>query len=334
MSTAPFRLLFLAIVVGGGFLEWDAHGFVQGERRKITVGNAGEVRELKEIGKEEAWRIVRRPDGAQVAFVRWEAPVEVVSVDGLQAVRTIGDGKRIIHFAFSRDRDVVAYCENNTTVEILNLRTNKAIEFETGDHQPGMQFSPDGKMLATGGAGTHARIWSTATGQLLRSLDMGAVPAGLTVEFSPDGRMLAVGSRNADTRIFEVSTGQLRLTLDKPITQELKFHPTGKTLAVAYVDGSIGLWNVADGKLLHMVQTSAKEVYTLDWSPDGEILASAGRESKITLWRAKDLSILKELDGPEWVCSVAFSPDGTRLLTAGGVPLKDKERKIQVWGLR
>jgi WD40 repeat protein len=143
-----------------------------------------------------------------------------------------------------------------------------------------------------------------------------------------------VGNRNFTTRLFDASTGELLHILDKKMSHQLKFHPNGKTLAVAYVDGSVGLWNVADGKLLHMAQTRAKEIYVLDWSPGGEILATAGLHGSLTLWDPKDLSVLKELSVPEWVISIKFSPDGTRLLTAGGADAApSRTEKVQVWGL-
>ena len=240
----------------------------------------------------------------------------------------------MIHFAFSSDPETIAFCENGKTAEILNLRTGKSIHLDAEDDQPGMSFSPDGKLLATAGYGTKAKVWSVSTGKLLRSLDVGPTQGGLTVAFSPDGKTLAVGNRNSTTGIFEVSTGKLLHTLEKLMSHELRFHPDSKTLAVAYVDGSIGLWNMADGKLLQMVKTTAQEIYTLDWSPNGEVLASAGLNSNITLWNPKDMTVLKESESPEWVISVRFSRDGSRLLTAGGTATPGGERKVQVWGLR
>jgi WD40 repeat protein len=84
------------------------------------------------------------------------------------------------------------------------------------------------------------------------------------------------------------------------------------------VDGSIALYRVSDGQMLVERFTKAKELYTVDWSPDGSILATASLEGKITLWDAKDLTVIRELDAPEWVIRVRFSPDGLNLHYAGG----------------
>jgi WD40 repeat protein len=104
-------------------------------------------------------------------------------------------------------------------------------------------------------------------------------------------------------------------------------------LAVAYVDGSVALWGVADGKLKHLARTGAKEVFTLDWSPSGEVLATAGLRGDIFLWQADKLTVLKRLPAPEWVICVRCSPGGRRLLSAGGTALPSAARKVQVWGL-
>jgi len=194
-----------------------------------------------------------------------------------------------------------------------------------------MAFSPDGKLLATGGYSRHAKLWDVNSGQLIRSLDCEVV-GGLTPVFSPDGKTLAIGNRNSTTRLFDVDTGKLLHVLDKRMTQELRFRPDGRVLAIAYVDGSVSLWDVTGSKLLHDAHSGAKEVYTLDWSPKGDVLATAGLEGKIILWDPRGLSILKKLQAPEWVIRVRFSPDGTRLLSAGGTTLPS-DRKVVVWSV-
>src|SRR5262249_42168524 len=113
---------------------------------------------------------------------------------------------------------------------------------------------------------------------------------------------------------------------------ELRFSPDGRVLAVAYVDGGIGLWDVATGRLLRARRAAAQEVYTLDWSPAGDLLATAGRGGQIILWDPGDLTALKELEAPEWVIGVRFSPDGARLFTAGGTLLPSPDRKVSIWG--
>lgn len=296
----------------------------------ISVKNAGKVTLLREVAW-DAWEMVWMPKN-QLALHRWEQPVEVVDPISLRTVRKLADGKRLVHFAVSSDGETIAFCENTNSVEIHNLRTKEMVRLDIGNSQPSMAFSPDGKLLATGGYGTQAKLWSTTSGKQIRCLDAPCA-GGLTTVFSPDGKLLAVGNRNDVTRLFEVETGKLVHTLPRKMSHELNFSPNGKVLAVAYVDAGVVLWDVENGNLLVERQTKGKEIYTLDWSPAGDVLATAGLQGDIILWDVANLSILKELTAPEWVIRVRFSPDGSRFYSAGGKSFPAVDRKLSVWGL-
>jgi WD40 repeat protein len=301
------------------------------EQPVISVANAALVRKLTEVPR-DVYGMVWGPKRRQLSLVSWEKPVEVVDSLTFEPLRPLFPGRRPIHMAVSGDGQTVAFCENTTSVEIQSPRTGKTVVLETKNHQPAMAFSPDGRLLATGGYGTQAKLWEAASGRFVRSLDTDAA-GGLTVVFSPDGKTLALGNRNSTTRLFDVATGKLLHVLPQKMSQELKFSTNGRTLAVAYVNGSVSLWSVADGTLVQTRETPAKELYTLDWSPAGDVLATAGLEGKITLWDPRDLSVLKELHAPEWLIRVRFTPDGTRLLSAGGIAAPPRDIKVTVWGV-
>jgi WD40 repeat protein len=301
-------------------------------RPVISADNAARVRKVRQLPR-DVWQIVWGPRRWQVSLLGWEQPVEVLDAETFRPVRQIGTGAQLVHFAVSADGASLALVKNATTVEIRrDLRGGEGVVLETHNRQPAAAFSPDGKLLATGGFGTQAKLWERTSGRLVRSLES-APEGGLTPVFSPDGKLLAVGNRNGQTRLFAVSTGKLLHTLPRAMSQELKFSPEGRTLAVAYVDGSIGLWKVADGSLVHLRRTGAQEVYSLDWSPRGDILVTSGLHGKITLWDRRDLSALKELEAPEWAIRVRFSPDGTRLFSAGGAVRRGPDRCLTIWGV-
>jgi WD40 repeat protein len=332
-TTVRLRLTASCVLAVFTFLPTVRAEDPEPPRPRITAANAARLSERASLDR-DVWRIVWRPDRKQVAFVGWEKPVEVRDPATFRRLHTIGAGRKIIHFAFSPDANVVALCENGHEAEILNLRSKRVIHLATGRGQASLAFSPDGRLLATGTYGTTAKVWNVATGRLVRSLDLGTTSGGLTPVFSPDGKVLAVGNRNSTTCLFEVATGKLLHTLDRRMSHGLSFHPDGKTLAIGYVDGSVRLWDVAGGKLLHEARTEAKEIYTLAWSPRGEVLASAGLESRVTLWEPQKMTVLKKVEAGDWIISVRFTPDGRRLLTAGGAQLRGGVRKLRVWGVR
>ena len=308
-------------------LHQRAFGRFRGQR--ITAKNA---KNLKLIDQHDdyVWKIVWSPDGKRVAFVHWEGPVEIRSSSDFQLLRKFESKRGPISFAHGHQPDTVAYCENAKVAHLHNLKTRRTIALDSGNSQPSVSFNPKGTIVATGGYGTHAKLWRASDGKLLKTLNTGRKKGGLTVVFDPDEEFVAVGNRNSTTTIFNAITGKKRLSLPKVMTQEIAFSPDGQTLACTYVDGSLGLWSVADGQKQAMKKTTARELYSVSWSRDGRLLATSGREGKITVWSSKDLSILRELDAPSWVISVRFSPDGTRLLASGG----DREnKKVFLYGI-
>ncbi len=321
-----FRLSTLLIAVSL-LSVWLAIKF---HREPLSVENLSQLQKRERIDL-DIWKVVWSPNGRRIALVGWETPVEIRDSVTLWRMKTIGKGKKIIHFAFSPDEDVVAYCENGKKPNIVDLSTGQTKVLDTVAGQSKLAFSPCGKILATGTYGTKAWLWDVKTGDLLKELDVGPTTGGLNPTFSPDGKLVAVGNRNSTTHIFDVATGKQLRVLHKRSSQELTFHPTRPVIAVAYVDASIGLWNVETGELLHQANTTAEEIYTLDWSPDGEILASAGLHGDINLWDATDLTLLHTLPAPEWLISVRFRPDGKGLVTAGGSQTPGGQRYVQEW---
>jgi eukaryotic-like serine/threonine-protein kinase len=327
--------------------------------QRITVRNAGKLPELKRL-PEDVYDIVWAPDGRKVAFVRYGHAVNVLDSKTFKPRRTLGVDRQIMSFAFGRDPAIIVLSEQldeppafdskhppfgryKLRSEILNLSSGEAVHVDGGGF---VRVSPDGTRLATQGYANSARIWSMPDGKLLHDLDV-ETEGGITPEFSPDGKVLAVGNRNGYTCLFDVATGKRLQTLFRAMSHGLKFHPDGKTLAVTYVDGSLGLWNVADGKLLCLAPPDSewkkdarrspgppwRDLHTVDWSINGDVLATGGRDTTITLWKARDLSPLKKLEAGNWIIKVRFSPDGSRLWSAGGDDGPNGSRSVRVWGL-
>ena len=101
------------------------------------------------------------------------------------------------------------------------------------------------------------------------------------------------------------------------MSQDLRFDPTGETLAVVYVDGRLVLWDVQTGKLKRSNQAWAEELFTVDWTPDGSMLVTGGHNSPLSFWNSTDLSIAGEFESPERILSARFSPDGVRARFSG-----------------
>jgi WD40 repeat protein len=300
--------------------------------KPITLKNANDLVRISRQEK-DVWRAVWTRDGTQMGLVPFNGDVEIYQPPDNKPVRILGEGKKVVDFDFSPRKEIVAFGQNSEIAVIIDTTTGKEIPIETGQSQPSVKFSPDGHLLATGGYGRVVKLWSAMNGELVRELDVGPNDGGLTPVFSPDGTHLAVGHRNSTTRLFDVATGELLQMFQSQMSQGLSFDPSGQTLAIAYVDGTLRLWDVKTGVQKLQAKPLAEELYTVGWSPDGSLLVTAGNSAQVTLWDASNLTMVREIESPEWVIMAGFSPDGTKLLFSGGSTTGKAGRSLETWAV-
>src|SRR5262249_42759365 len=106
-------------------------------------------------------------------------------------------------------------------------------------------FSPDGKLLASGGPGSTVRVWVSSTGRAVRQLN-GQFERVRSVAFSPDGKLL--GTAGGRIILWEVATGRQICQLGEG-GNSLAFSSDGKILAAAADwNQRVSLWEVSTGK--------------------------------------------------------------------------------------
>jgi WD40 repeat protein len=199
-------------------------------------------------------------------------------------------------------------------------------------------YSPDGKVLASSGAGGSLQLWDAQNGRETRRIPglSGFVPQ---VAFSPDGKSIAaLDERGAG--LWDLATAQELpwfSKLPRAAFDLLSFGADRKTLALSGRDG-IFLWDIETDRELK--RTSESPV-ALALSPDGNPLAWGADSGGIRLWNWKESTFINVApgrtsdDGPLRILAIAFSRDGKTLASAGEdnrVTLRDpvtgKERKI------
>jgi len=172
--------------------------------------------------------------------------------------------------------------------------------------------------------------------------------SGLEAYFSPDeSAILYLGleqfpdfSGLATAYVFDVQSGQIIQTFTPGgdrLIRSAAWSPDGAQVATGLLNHQIIIWDYVTGeqvaRLIHS-DNSSMMVNKVEWSPDGSKFAAASDESTARVWDAHTWEPLYTLqhEPPAYVVAAAWSPDSTRLLTAGGNDeLGAKDNTARIW---
>ena len=284
------------------------------------------------------------PDGKYLA---------VAGADGHTLLWDVNAGRTVLRL---NGRPPIAFNPNGTTLATLDEQGSNVVIWDLAQSltlgagsvqstlgsftNPVLEitYNHDGTRLATGGLDGSVWIWllNPAGGQKMFDLP-GHIGVIWDISFGLDDQSLLTASVDGSVRIWDISplnnVGLVDLSGHTSQLTRLTIDPHGKYLASAGYDGKVNVWTLPDGQELFTLSAHSGPVWDVAFSPDGLTLATAGADNKAKVWDVRavlaspgspaklvisghtnQMNTLSSLPG---IRQVAFSPDGTRLLTAG-----------------
>ena len=223
--------------------------------------------------------------------------------------------------SFSPDGLTVAIGRSDSIVALYDLRTGRQTGKLVGYGSiTDLDFSPDGKLLATATLGGSAFIWDVAAREH-RVQPPRWRRLSLAVRFSPrDGKLVAVGETSGRVVFWKLDPTHrfqgawAARPVGQPLTghnggvDSLDFSPSGSTLVTLSDDGKLRLWDVATRKLIGAALPASNTGGSVHFFPDGKhVLGVFGSGTGIVwsvdpaAWAAKACSIAhRNLTPGEW----------------------------------
>jgi WD40 repeat protein len=183
-------------------------------------------------------------------------------------------------------------------VDISRRKSPRAIEAHAGDIFSLAIDRLNHRLLSAGGDG-QLKVWQLPDLLLLTSLPLSNRNLR-SISISPDGALLAIGSSDAHIRIMDLNKWKI-------IDSWEAHHPS--VFSVIWTnhydllsggrDAMLKKWTLqAEGNWAKQTEIKA-HLYTinhLQLSPNGALLASAGRDKTVKIWNTQNLQLLKVID--------------------------------------
>ena len=267
---------------------WDV---ATGQERGILNGHSNIV-----------WGLAFSPDGQMLVSV---------SSDGTAIIRDWQNGDILKVLTFPGEVVSVSFSPDGQTLAVggvdepLNQIRNAAVwTYSVGTWEPQvkfpeywniqvMNFSPDGTLLAGGGTSRNVQVWRASDGSPLYTLNHAHQVARGAV--SPDGSTLATGTcatvvnescREGSVWLWNLTTGRLIRKLAGLTTSVdgLAYTADGTSLLIGTRDGLVRIYATSDYEPRFEI-FSPGGLSTLALSPDDGLLATAGGDGKVHIWK-------------------------------------------------
>ena len=229
---------------------------------------------------------------------------------------------------FSPDGKRIASGGEDYKVRIWDVETgNELASWEHDSGLDGITWSHNGAIIATGSEAGDAWLWDGITYDIIAKIKTGSTINSL--QFTQDDKFLAVAgniqTKNQKTGKTDYGGFASLINVNsKKVVREYKgiegsvksvrISPDEKLLATGGFDNTARIFDFNTGELLQTFMRPLK-VEAIGFTGDGQFLAVAGHELKITFYRVSDFKEVSHLVSPRTEY-IDFSKDGRFMLSS------------------
>jgi WD40 repeat protein len=236
--------------------------------------------------------------------------------------------------AYSLEKDIHNPSTTSSKMSQLIPNTTPIRTFE--DHNNtvwAVAVFPDKRRMVSGSFDKTLRLWDLVTGVVLKKMKGHRGSEVWALAVSRDGQIIASGDNSGELIAWHGETGE-------SLTKPFKAHSNGGIYSVDFSpDGTVLATGSCDGMKFWCTKTWQPQiqgkpiaincgvVYCVRYSPSGELLAIATDEN-IQIYNSGTRKRVASFKAhTKWNWSLAWTPDGTRLLSGGD----HRDHTIREW---
>ncbi len=291
--------------------------------------------------------LVLTPDNKTLIVGCQDGIIRIVDIEAGKLLRKI-DGRLWIgrSIAVSPDFKTVALGPVFPTIRQWDIGTGEELfpELTSTGHDAEVQcvaWSPDGRVIASGGPNHQINLWDAETGKL--RLKIASSSSANRMAFTPAGRQLLTSWENAGMiRVWDVDTGKEVRTIESGMKKVRAFALTrdGKRLLSVVSDSPYGwhspvgdesfqVWDFESGEKLREFKFKTASTESIAHTLDGASLVTGSANGIIHVMDVETGNERAMLPGHSHsVGALALSGDGT-LLASGSL-----DQTIRIWDAR
>lgn len=201
---------------------------------------------------------------------------------------------RVNALDFSSDNKLLAVGSGEPSrdgdITFWDVATGKLVKTMADRHSDtvlSLSFSPDGRLIASGGADKQLRVSDVATGKLLRTFE-GHTHHVMGVSWRADGRVIASSGADNAVKVWDWVKGERRKNLEGWDKEVTSVHHLGATTRLVTTSGDKQVRLIGEDASAPEVLPGTKDFMQCSAvSLDGGTIVAAGEDSVLRVWDAK-----------------------------------------------